>query len=88
MLHLSPSGVRTERAEAGNTTPITTLLPDLVRDGVAAVSANGVVGDPTGANPADGAHRLEAMAAEAAGSVLAGQADETGRLLPRVGSMR
>jgi mycofactocin precursor peptide peptidase len=88
MLHLRPGGIRTERAEAGNDTPLARLLPQLVRDGVAAVSANGVLGDPTGATAAEGARLLEAMAAEAAASVLAWQADDTGRLSTGTGSGR
>jgi creatinine amidohydrolase len=80
MLHPRPGGVRAERARARNATPLARLLPQLVRDGVAAVSANGVLGDPTGASAAEGARLLEAMAAEAAELVLAWQVDDTGRL--------
>ena len=88
MLHLRHEGARVERAEAGNVTPIAQLLPNLVRGGVAAVSVNGVLGDPAGATAAEGARLLEAMAAEAAGSVLAWQIDDAGRLRPGTGSGR
>ena len=39
--------------------PIVTLLPRLRTDGVAAVSANGVLGDPTGASAAEGRQLLD-----------------------------
>ncbi len=51
MLHLAPHLVRTELAEVGNVKPITELEPFLRRDGVRVVSANGILGDPRGANP-------------------------------------
>jgi mycofactocin precursor peptide peptidase len=86
MIHLLRGGLLTEHAEAGNDTPIARLLPQLHRDGVAAVSANGVLGDPTDATATEGAPLLEAMAAEAAASVLAWRADDTGRLIPGLGS--
>ena len=53
-----------------------------------AVSANGVLGNPTGATAAEGARLLEAMAVEAAGNVLAWQIDDAGRLRPGTGSGR
>lgn len=65
MLHLDPRRVRLERAAAGNTTPIDRLLPDLRSGGVAAVSSNGVLGDPTGASAARGAALVAEMVAHA-----------------------
>jgi creatinine amidohydrolase len=62
LLHLCPQRVRFERAEAGNTQPLTAILPALVDHGVAAVSTNGVLGNPAGASPAEGARILESMA--------------------------
>lgn len=62
LLHLWPERVRLERAEAGNTEPIGDLFPILVQHGVVAVSATGVLGDPTNASAAEGAEVLEAMA--------------------------
>ena len=55
MLAIDPSRVRPDRAEAGNLEPMGSLLDDLRTGGVGAVSANGVLGDPTTA---------EAMAGE------------------------
>lgn len=46
--------VRHDRAEAGNREPIASLMPRLRAEGVRAVSANGVLGDPAGAGPEKG----------------------------------
>jgi len=54
LLHLAPGLVRLDRAEAGNTEDLTTVLERLVADGVAAVSPNGVLGDPGGASAQEG----------------------------------
>ncbi len=54
MLHIAPSLVATELAEAGNSGPIAELLPALRAGGVAAVSANGILGDPAGASADEG----------------------------------
>jgi creatinine amidohydrolase len=64
LLALDPGSVRAGAAEPGNTRPLAELLPTLQADGVAAVSANGVLGDPTGADAREGARLLDAMAAE------------------------
>ncbi|MDG3011705.1 mycofactocin biosynthesis peptidyl-dipeptidase MftE [Rhodococcus sp. D2-41] len=55
LLYLAPETVRLERAEAGDTRPMRELWPSLREGGVAAVSANGVLGDPAGADTAEGA---------------------------------
>lgn len=54
MLHIAPELVALDRAEPGNDQPITDLLPDMRAGGVAAVSPNGILGDPTGASAAEG----------------------------------
>ena len=54
-LHLRPWTVAYERAEPGNPHPLGELLPELRRNGVRAVSPNGVLGDPAGASSAEGA---------------------------------
>jgi len=64
LLALCPDRVRLERAEAGDTRPIRELLPDLRAGGVAAVSANGVLGDPAGATADDGAALLDRLTAD------------------------
>ena len=61
LLHLCPERVRLDRAAAGNTGTLERLLPDLREHGVAAVSPNGVLGDPTGASAAAGAFLLDAI---------------------------
>jgi creatinine amidohydrolase len=60
LLALRPAGVRLDRIEAGTRQPLIELWPALRRAGVAAVSSNGVLGDPTGASAAAG----EALLAE------------------------
>lgn len=57
LLALRPGSVRTGRIEPGTTSPVRELATALRTGGVAAVSANGVLGDPTAASAADG-HRL------------------------------
>ena len=54
MLAIDPQRVRLDRAEPGNTAPLREILDDLRTGGVAAVSPNGVLGDPTDATPARG----------------------------------
>jgi creatinine amidohydrolase len=65
LLHLAPWLVRTHRAQPGNTRPITELLADLRAHGVREVSANGVLGDPTGASAATGVELFEQMVEDA-----------------------
>jgi creatinine amidohydrolase len=65
MLHLWPDSVRLDRAEPGNTAPLAALMPHLRAGGVAAVSRNGVLGDPRGASAEEG-RRLLADLVEAA----------------------
>jgi creatinine amidohydrolase len=63
-LALDPGRVRVEWAVAGNTAPLATLMPQLRAHGVRAVSASGVLGDPTTATATDGAALLDDLAAE------------------------
>ena len=65
MLHLAPDRVRADLAEAGETAPVAELLPRLVADGVAAVSPNGVLGDPAGASAAEGERLVARLVARA-----------------------
>jgi len=58
MLHIAPELVELDRAEPGNDRPITELFADLRAGGVAAVSPNGILGDPAGASAAEGAELL------------------------------
>lgn len=59
VLALDPDSVRMERAEAGTTAPLASLVGELRSGGVAAVSGNGVLGDPTGASAAHGRRLLD-----------------------------
>jgi len=64
LLHLSPELVRTRDAAPGNTEPLADLLPRMRDGGVAAVSASGVLGDPTTATAAAGEVILADMVAD------------------------
>lgn len=61
LLALDPAAVRLDRAVPGATAPLRDLMPALREGGVRAVSANGVLGDPTGATAADGEQILDAL---------------------------
>lgn len=65
MLHLAPWSVRRDKAEAGNTQSLCEIMPAMLACGVAAVSSNGVLGDPTGASGAEGARLLDQIVARA-----------------------
>jgi creatinine amidohydrolase len=69
LLHLSPDVVRMERAEPGATARWRDLRDTVVADGLAAVSPNGVLGDPTGATAAEGAVIVAQLAADLAAAV-------------------
>lgn len=56
-LALRPSGVRMDRAVVGDTRPLGEVLPLLREGGVRAVTATGVLGDPTSATAAEGRSR-------------------------------
>jgi creatinine amidohydrolase len=60
MLAIHPRRVNLAAARPGATQPLKELMPRLVQAGVAAVSANGVLGDPTGASAREGQRLLEA----------------------------
>ncbi|MGC7101441.1 mycofactocin biosynthesis peptidyl-dipeptidase MftE [Amycolatopsis lurida] len=58
MLYLRPDSVRTGLAVAGNSASLAEILPAMVLGGVAAVSPNGVLGDPAGASAEEGRRLL------------------------------
>lgn len=62
MLAIAPDRVCIAEAATGATAPIAALLPQLQREGVRAVSANGVLGDPLGATAREGRELLERAA--------------------------
>jgi creatinine amidohydrolase len=69
MLHLRPERVSLERAERGNTRSLAELMPAMLAGGVRTVSPNGVLGDPTGATPHEGARVLEDMCGRLVGLI-------------------
>lgn len=64
MLALRPEAVRMADAEPGERGLLPELLPRLRARGVAAVSGNGVIGDPTGATAARGHAILDGWSAD------------------------
>lgn len=62
MLALAPELVSLDRAEPGNRTPLAEIIEDIRAGSVRAVSANGVLGDPTGASAEKGRALLERLA--------------------------
>ena len=58
----APDAVRLDTAERGDVRPLETILPLLREQGVRAVSANGVLGDPAGASAAEGQRLLSYLA--------------------------
>ncbi len=69
LLHLSPEVVRMREIAPGNTEPLADLMPRMRDGGVVAVSASGVLGDPTTATPAAGERIFAAMVSECAAQV-------------------
>jgi mycofactocin precursor peptide peptidase len=80
LLALDPAAVRADAAEPGATAPLADLLPALRRGGVAAVSPNGVLGDPTGATAEEGERLLAEMTGALRARLTRWRPDETGRL--------
>jgi mycofactocin precursor peptide peptidase len=80
MLHVEPGAVRADRSVPGVTTPIGELLPQLRGRGVRAVSPNGVLGDPTGASPHEGAALLAGLVDRLVAAVGEWRIDDAGRL--------
>jgi mycofactocin system creatininase family protein len=79
VLALDPALVRSG-AVAGNRAPLAELLPAMRAGGVAAVSPNGVLGDPAGASAGEGERLLAGMATELAAALTRWTPDATGRL--------
>lgn len=69
MLALAPQRVRLRHAAAGETAPLRQLIGRLRTDGVRATAANGVLGDPSGANRDEGAELLKQATAELVATV-------------------
>lgn len=84
LLHIDPGTVDRARCQPGNTAPLEDLVPYLRSGGVAAVSPNGVLGDPTKASATKGSLLLRRMVAEAATLILRGAPAPDGRLVAAV----
>jgi creatinine amidohydrolase len=69
MLAVAPAHVVLSRAARGASSPLASLLPRLRAAGLAAVTPNGVLGDPTGASAAAGRALLDRLAADLASAV-------------------
>jgi creatinine amidohydrolase len=69
LLHLCPEAVRLDRAEVGATAPWADVADRVRAQGVAAVSPNGVLGDPSGASPEEGAARFAEICDRITGEV-------------------
>jgi mycofactocin precursor peptide peptidase len=79
-LALAPDDVRLDRAEPGALEPLSALMSRIRLDGVASVSHNGVLGDPSGASAQEGVQLLRGMADDVVSWVLAWAPDSQGRL--------
>jgi len=62
MLAICPEAVRLDLAEVGETRPLAEIATELRRGGVAAISDNGVLGDPRNATAQHGSELLEILA--------------------------
>ncbi|MEQ8842879.1 MAG: mycofactocin biosynthesis peptidyl-dipeptidase MftE [Acidimicrobiales bacterium] len=69
MLHLAPELVDLPSAVAGNTEPLTELLPEMIESGVRGVSPSGVLGDPAGASAEEGGALLASLVDDAAARI-------------------
>ena len=83
MLHIAPASVRLDRLEPGNTTPLDELMPVLRRDGVRAVAANGILGDPTGASAEQGRRLFTGLTDRLIEQILDPDVADDGRLVTR-----
>jgi mycofactocin system creatininase family protein len=71
LLALDPGVVHLDRAVAGATAPVAELMDRLRAGGVASVSPNGVLGDPTGATAQEGARLLARLTDDLVAAVAA-----------------
>ncbi|MBY3985617.1 mycofactocin biosynthesis peptidyl-dipeptidase MftE [Rhodococcus fascians] len=80
LLHLAPECVAHSLLEAGNVDAVDTLMARMREGGVGAVSPNGVLGDPRGANADEGLRMLDSMSRALLVSISAWTPDDRGRL--------
>lgn len=69
LLAIDPALVRLDHAEAGPTVPVTELFDSMRAGGVRAVSPNGVLGDPSGADAGEGLVLFERLVADLVAAV-------------------
>ena len=69
LLALAPDSVRLDAAEPGDTRPLAAVIGELRRRGVAAVSPNGVLGDPAAASADEGRRILDDLAVDLVAAV-------------------
>ncbi len=81
MLHIRPASVRLDCAEVGETGSLAQILPLMRAGGVAAVSPNGVLGDPTGSTAGHGADVLRRMTDDVVHRITFGSTDSRGQLV-------
>jgi creatinine amidohydrolase len=80
LLHISPSDVWCDEFAPGNTAPLVELMPQLRRGGMAAVSAAGVLGDPTTATASWGERIFAEMVEGCTDRIRRWQPDRNGML--------
>ncbi|WP_308311125.1 mycofactocin biosynthesis peptidyl-dipeptidase MftE [Streptomyces sp. GbtcB6] len=80
LLYLTPDRVCLDDAVAGDTRPLSVLLPELMARGVRAVSSSGVLGDPAGASAEEGRRAMAAMVSATVGRISAWTCDDRGLL--------
>lgn len=80
LLHISPMTVRVDEMVSGNVTPVSELMASMRAGGVAAVSDNGILGDPMAASAAEGKRMLSDMAVRLADAVGRWEPDSNGML--------
>jgi mycofactocin precursor peptide peptidase len=80
LLHISPNNVWLDERLPGNTAPLADLMPQMRRDGIAAVSASGVLGDPTTATAEEGARIFAEIVDGCAGRITRWAPDRDGML--------
>jgi creatinine amidohydrolase len=80
LLHISPMAVRIDAMASGNVAPVSELMASMRAGGVAAVSDNGILGDPMAASAVEGRRMLDEMAAQLADAVVRWEPDANGML--------
>lgn len=80
LLHISPDAVSQDQLIPGNRAPLSELMPEMLRGGVAAVSSLGVLGDPTTATAEEGRRFFAEMVDACVGKVIRWAPDHEGML--------